>query len=145
LNPIVRNEIYSDVSNNSRILANIAPSLEIFKGLTYRANLGIDYSVTDRDVQTNPYPILESLVEGSLNSYYTSNRNSLVENTLTYTYNEGNHNFTLLGGHSFQEIYAQQKHFELRGFATNDIDPKFQDQISSQENPTTLRSYAYKN
>lgn len=145
LNPIVRNQIYSDVSNNSRILANIAPSFEIFKGLTYRANLGVDYSVTDRDVQTNPYPILESLVEGTLSTYYTSNRNSLVENTLTYTYNEGNHNFTLLGGHSYQEIYAQRKQFDLRGFAMNDIDPKFQDQISSQENPTSLNSWAYKN
>lgn len=145
LNPIVRNQIYSDISNTSRILANIAPSLEIFKGLTYRANLGVDYSATDRDVQTNPYPILESLVEGTLRSYYTNNRNSLVENTLTYTYNQGNHNFTLLGGHSYQEIYVQQKRFDLRGFATNDIDPKFQDQISSQENPTSLTSYAYKN
>ncbi|MDO6603806.1 SusC/RagA family TonB-linked outer membrane protein [Arenibacter palladensis] len=145
LNPLVRNQIYSDVSNSNRILANIAPSLEIFKGLTYRANLGVDYSATDRDVQTNPYPLLESLVEGTLSSYYTNNRNSLVENTLTYTYNEDVHNFTLLAGHSYQEIYVQQKRFDLRGFATNDIDPKFQDQISSQENPTSLNSYAYKN
>lgn len=145
LNPIVRNQIYSDVSNSNRILANIAPSLEIFKGLTYRANLGVDYSSTDRDVQTNPYPILESLVEGTLSSYYTNNRNSLVENTLTYTYNEGVHNFTLLAGHSYQEVYVQQKRFDLRGFATNDIDPKYQDQISSQENPTSLNSYAFKN
>lgn len=145
LNPIVRNQIYSDVANSNRILANIAPSLEIFKGLTYRANLGVDYSATDRDVQTNPYPILESLVEGTLDTYYTNNRNSLVENTLTYTYDKGDHNFTLLAGHSYQEIYVQQKWFNLRGFAVNDIDPKFQDQISSPENPTTMTTYAYKN
>jgi iron complex outermembrane receptor protein len=69
----------------------------------------------------------------------------LVENTLTYTYNEGVHNFTLLAGHSYQEVYVQQKRFDLRGFATNDIDPKYQDQISSQENPTSLNSYAFKN
>jgi iron complex outermembrane receptor protein len=145
LNPVVRTQIYSDVANSNRILANIAPSLEIFKGLTYRANLGVDYSATDRDVQTNPYPILESLVEGTLDTYYTNNRNSLVENTLTYTYNEGVHNFTLLAGHSYQEIYVQQKRFNMRGFAVNDIDPKFQDQISSPENPTTMTTYAYKN
>ena len=145
LNPVVRNQIYSDVANSNRILANIAPSLEIFKGLTYRANLGVDYSATDRDVQTNPYPILESLVEGTLDSYYTNNRNSLVENTLTYAYDQGDHNFTLLAGHSYQEIYVQQKRFNMRGFAVNDIDPKFQDQISSPENPTTMTTYAYKN
>tara|TARA_R110002020_G_scaffold312101_3_gene527582 strand:+ start:2754 stop:5723 length:2970 start_codon:yes stop_codon:yes gene_type:complete len=145
LNPIVRNQIYSDVANSNRMLANIAPSIEILKGFTYRANLGVDYSTTERDVQTKPYALLESLVEGTLSTYYTTNRNSLVENTLTYTYNQGDHNFTMLAGHSYQKVYVQQKRFDMRGFALNDIDPKFQDQISSEENPTVLSSFAYQN
>lgn len=145
LNPIVRNQIYADNANSNRILANIAPSIELFKGLTYKLNLGVDYNSTERDVQTNPYPLLESLVEGSLSTSFTNNRNTLVENTLTYVYERDVNNFTFLAGHSYQEVYVQQKLFNLRGFADNGIDPRFQDQISSQENPTNFNTFAYKN
>ncbi|HET8736292.1 MAG TPA: SusC/RagA family TonB-linked outer membrane protein, partial [Pricia sp.] len=145
LNPIIRNQIYTDFSNQNRILANISPSLEIVDGLTYKLNLGVDYSSTDRDVQSTPYALLEGLEDGSLTTTFTRNRNTLVENTLTYTYSTDIHNLTFLVGHSYQEIYFQQKRFELEGFADNDIEPRFQDQISSQENPTSLNSIAEKN
>ncbi len=145
LNPIVRNQIYTDLSSSNRILANIAPSIELFRGFTYKLNMGVDYSATERDVQTSPYPLLESLVEGTLSTAFTNNRNSLVENTLTYTFKRDIHNLTFLAGHSYQEINVQQKQFNLRGFADNNINPRFQDQISSQENPTTFNSFAFKN
>lgn len=145
LNPIVRNQIYTDLANSNRILANIAPSIEFFRRLTYKLNLGVDYNSTERDVQINPYPLLESLVEGTLSTSFTTNRNTLVENTLTYVFERDVNNFTFLAGHSYQEIYAQQKLFNLKGFADNGIDPRFQDQISSQENPTTFNSYAFVN
>ncbi|GAA5040839.1 SusC/RagA family TonB-linked outer membrane protein [Marivirga lumbricoides] len=145
LNPLVRNQIYTDLANSNRILANIAPSIEFVKGLTYKLNLGVDYNSTERDVQVNPYPLLESLVEGTLSTSFTTNRNTLVENTLTYAYDRDVHNITFLAGHSYQEIYVQQKSFDLKGFADNGIDPRFQDQISSQENPTTFNSFAFKN
>lgn len=145
LNPIIRNQIYGDEANSNRILANIAPSLEIVKGLTYKLNLGVDYSSTNRDQQRAPYALLEDYNQGYLNSWFTINKNTLVENTLTYTFSKGNHNATFLAGHSYQEIYVQQKQFELESFADNDIEPRFQDQISSQEYPTTLTSIAEKN
>ncbi len=145
LNPIVRNQIYTDDANSNRILANISPSVEIVKGLTYKLNLGVDYSSTDRDVQQTPYALLEGLNRGNLNASFTTNRNTLVENTLTYTFNKGDHNVIFLAGHSYQEIYIEQKRFELQGFADNGIEPRFQDQISSQETPTNLFSVAEKN
>ncbi len=145
LNPIVRNQIYTDDANSNRILANISPSVEIVKGLTYKLNLGVDYSSTDRDVQQTPYALLEGLNKGYLNASFTTNRNTLVENTLTYTFNKGDHNVIFLAGHSYQEIYIEQKRFELQGFADNGIEPRFQDQISSQETPTNLFSVAEKN
>lgn len=145
LNPIVRNRIYKDFTNSNRILANISPSLEIVDGLTYKLNLGVDYSSTDRDVQVTPYALLEGLDKGSLNTTFTRNRNTLIENTLTYNYTKDIHTITFLVGHSYQEIYLQQKRFELEGFADNDIEPRFQDQISGQANPTNLNSRAEKN
>lgn len=145
LNPVVRNEIYSDESDNNRILANIAPSLKIIEGLTYRLNLGVDYSTTNRDVQFKPYALLEGSELGSLSSITTRNENQLIENTLTYNLDLDQHNATFLAGHSYQKTWVQQKAFNLSGFANNDVDPLFQDQTSTQEQPTTLNSFGVEN
>ncbi len=145
LNPVLRNQIYTDEANQNRILANIAPSFEIMKGLTYKINLGIDYSSTSRDQQQLPYVLLEGSENGFLNTRTTTNSTFLVENTLTYAFETGKHNVVALAGHSYQETDFAQKLLELEGFANNGIEPRFQDQISSEVLPTTLDSEAYKN
>ena len=144
LNPIQRNRIFMDRANSNRILANIAPSFEIFKGLTYKLNLGVDYSSTTRDVQQTPFALLEGQENGFLNSTATVNTNTLVENTLTYNYSTDKHNVTVLAAHSYQETKLEQKTFGLEGFADNGIEPRFQDQISTDIFPTTLNSRAFK-
>lgn len=145
LNPIQRERIFTDLANTNRILANIAPSMEIFKGLVYRLNLGVDYASTNRDVQRTPFVLLEGFEEGFLNTTATINSNTLIENTLTYTYNQSKHNLTLLAAHSYQETRFEQKAFELDGFANNGIEPRFQDQISTDIFPTTLNASAFEN
>ncbi len=145
LNPTVRNELYSDQSDNNRLLANIAPSIEIIKGLTYRLNLGVDYSTTNRDVQFKPYALLEGFELGSLSSITTRNENQLLENILTYNLDLDQHNFTILAGHSYQKTFVQQKAFNLTGFANNNVEPVYQDQTSTQEQPTTMSSFAIEN
>ena len=145
LNPLVRNDLYLDESNSNRILANISPSVEIVKGLVYKLSLGVDYSSTNRDQQRSPYALLEDLNQGYLNLWVTTNENTQIDNTLTYTFDKGEHSATILVGHSYQEVLFQQKKFELESFADNDIDPRYQDQISSQEFPTSLISTAEKN
>ncbi len=145
LNPLVRNRIFSDEAVNNRILANISPSYEIVKGLTYKMNLGVDYSSTNRDVQRTPFNLIEGFEFGFLNAIATINSNTLIENTLTYNFEKGNHNVTLLVGHSFQETKFERKRFELEGFANNGIEPRYQDQISSVLFPTTLISDAFIN
>ncbi|MCB0854652.1 MAG: SusC/RagA family TonB-linked outer membrane protein, partial [Bacteroidetes bacterium] len=145
LNPVVLNDIYSDNSDNNRLLANIAPSIEIIKGLTYRLNLGVDYSTTNRDIQQIPYALLEGQELGSLTSITTRNENQLLENTLTYNFDVNNNNFTFLAGHSYQKTFVQQKSFSLSGFANNGVEPIYQDQTSTQEQPTNLNSFAVEN
>ncbi|MFS4417769.1 SusC/RagA family TonB-linked outer membrane protein [Maribacter sp. 2307ULW6-5] len=145
LNPLVRNRIYKDEAVSNRILANILPSYEILKGLTYKVNLGIDYVSTNRDVQRSPFDLIEGFEFGFLNTFATINSNTLVENTLTYTFDTGDHNVTLLGGHSYQITTFEQKRFDLEGFANNGIEPRYQDQISSDVFPTTLTSVAFEN
>jgi len=145
LNPLVRYDIYKDGAVNNRILANVTPSIEIIKGLTYKLNLGVDYSTTTRDIQTEPYALLEGSELGSLTSISKRNENSLVENTLAYTLESGSHNANLLVGHSYQRTFEHQKSFSMTGFADNDVEPIYQDQISTGEQPTTLSSFATEN
>ncbi|HSF54035.1 MAG TPA: SusC/RagA family TonB-linked outer membrane protein, partial [Algoriphagus sp.] len=105
LNPLKRYELYSDDAANNRILGTISPSIEIFDGLTYKLNLGVDYSNTSRYIQNKPYTevINESNVsDGTLDELISANTNGMVENTITYNWNNYEHNFTVLAGHSFQ-------------------------------------------
>ncbi|MEM9144418.1 MAG: SusC/RagA family TonB-linked outer membrane protein, partial [Bacteroidota bacterium] len=94
LNPLVRNRIFLDEATTDRILANIMPSFEIVKGLTYRLNLGIDYLSTNRDRQREPFNLIEGFELGFLDTRATVNSNTLIENTLTYNFNTGKHNVT---------------------------------------------------
>lgn len=123
-NPLIRQEIYSDITNNNRILANVSPSVEIVKGLTYKLNLGVDYSTADRAVQNMPHAV--PLEEGNLTLNYFTNNNTLVENYLTYQFKIKNHDFNVMAGHSFQKLYIEAKGWNYRGFPTNFIEPKQQ-------------------
>ncbi len=143
LNPLISQRIYSDETNNNRILANIAPSYEIIKGLTYKFNLGVDYSFSDRDIQVLPYTSATNTTLGSLNNTTTNNSNVLYENTLTYNFSKNAHNFTVLGGQSFQKTQVSQKSFNLSGFPDNGVEPKYQIETASE--PTTASAYAVEN
>src|SRR5690625_5695533 len=81
LHPLQRNKIYSDYADNNRILANVAPSLEILENLQYRLNLGIDNSFTDRYVQNMPYNLEEGWKRVSLTTSDAKNTNRVVENS----------------------------------------------------------------
>ncbi|MGY5355223.1 SusC/RagA family TonB-linked outer membrane protein [Wenyingzhuangia sp. IMCC45467] len=124
-NPKVTEAIYGDYSYNNRILANIAPSFEIVKGLTYKLNLGVDYSTTNRDIQTLPYKEA-GVTQGFLDTYVNTNRNTQVENTLTYVLKKDKHDFTLLAGHSFQENFNTSKGWSYNGYPENGVEPRYQ-------------------
>ena len=145
LNPLIRNEIRTNQNFNTRILGNISPSLEIIKGLTYKINLGIDYSTTEGTGQTEPYALLEGLELGSVGTFTNVDENQLVENTLTYSFDRGVHNLVVLAGHSFQQFFSRGKGFSMEGFVDNDVLPAYQDQTSSQDRPTTFSSFAVEN
>lgn len=148
LNPIKRNELYSDNAANNRILGTISPSFEIIEGLTYKLNLGVDYSNTNRYIQYKPFTEVvneSNVANGSLDQLISANTNSLVENTLTYSWNNYKHNFTALAGHSYQTFLDEFRGTSARGFAANNIEPRFQDQNSTSEFPTTINASGVKN
>ncbi|MDO1450577.1 TonB-dependent receptor [Rhodocytophaga aerolata] len=148
LNPLTRFDLFSDMAINNRILASISPSLEIINGLSYKLNLGVDYSATTRNGQYKPYPavINESDVSnGVLDAAVSGNTNQLVENTLTYTWNRDVHNVTVLAGHSFQKFLDESRTTTYRGFATNNVEPIYQDHTSTAVFPTAVNAEAIKN
>ena len=148
LNPLTRYDLYSDLAVNNRILATISPSIELLNGLTYKLNLGVDYSATNRDQQYKPFlaVINESNVsDGSLDATISTNTNQLIENTLTYNWSRDAHNVTVLAGHSFQEFLDETRTTFYNGFASNNIEPRFQDHTSTDEYPTSVNSEAVKN
>lgn len=148
LNPLARYDLYSDQAANNRILAAIAPSIEILDGLTYKANLGVDYSSTDRYQQYKPYTAVineSDISDGALDVAISSNANKLVENTLTYNWNNYRHNVTVLAGHSYQTFLDETRITSAKGFAANNIEPRFQDHTSTDKYPTTVNSSAVKN
>lgn len=124
-NSLIREELYSDFAYNNRILANISPSFEIVEGLTYKLNLGVDYSHTERDIQNLPYNKREDEI-GSLNLNYTSNSNTLIENYLTYELKQDKHNLNLLAGYTYQETFYKSRWWNYEDFPDNGVDPKYQ-------------------
>lgn len=148
LNPLKRNQIFSDKAINNRILASISPSVEILDGLVYKLNLGVDYSTTNRDQQYKPFPSVineSNISNGSLSTLLSTNTNKLVENTLTYNWHKDVHSFTILAGHSYQSFLEENRTFTYSGFANNNIEPKYQDQTSTSVYPTSVNSSAVKN
>ncbi len=145
LNPLARNDIYSDMAINNRILANITPSLEIVKGLTYKLNFGVDYSTTSRNVQWKPYVPLADFSGGSLNSIEVENNNQLVENTLTYQLSKNVHSINILAGHSYQKFFIASRSTSFERFIDNGIDPVYQDHTSPDDLRTTVNSLAEEN
>ncbi len=125
INPFITQTTYRDLTNNNRIFGNISPSLKIVKGLTYKLNLGLDYSTTTRDVQQSPYALV-GINEGTLTTYSNTNRTSQIENTLTYNLANENHDVTILAGHSYLENYYTLKRWSYENFPDNGVEPRYQ-------------------
>ncbi len=141
-NPLIRQQIYKDFTNNNRILANISPSVEIIRGLTYKLNFGVDYSTADRIIQNIPHAV--PLEIGSLDLNYFSNDNTLVENTLTYKFKINRHDFNVLAGHSYQKFMMIERGWDYSVFPNNGIEPQYQIGAANKNN-TTSTSSATKN
>lgn len=148
LNPLARYDLYSDKAINNRILASISPSVKITDNLTYKLNLGVDYSATNRYQQYKPFPSVvneSNISDGALDEIISANTNQLVENTLTYTWKNDVHNLVLLGGHSYQKFLEETRISSYKGFANNNIEPRFQDQTSTDVYPTSVSASAVEN
>lgn len=115
-NPLYLLSKYEDKTNTTRILGNTEATLRILSGLNYKFNLGIDKTVSERN--TTMYPNLTDrtpkgvYVQANLDSY-----NVLLEHYLTYDLSLDKHNFSLLGGFSYQKFKATGTYFGVKDIA----------------------------
>ena len=122
-NPLITFKLEREFSKINRVVGSISPSLRIVKGLVYKLNLGIDNSNGMFDVQSLPSAVPVRL--GRLETFHNYNRNRLIENYLTYTYNKSDHNISALAGHSYQRIFVQGRNNSINNFPTIPVEPRY--------------------
>jgi iron complex outermembrane receptor protein len=121
INPLTVLQLEKDITTINRVVGNISGSFTIIKGLVYKINYGIDNSTATRDVQSLPNEVPLRL--GRLATFNNFNKNSLIENYLTYSTSFGSHKLTALGGHSYQKIFIQGRGFSINNFPISEIEP----------------------
>ncbi|MBO9692409.1 TonB-dependent receptor [Chryseobacterium sp.] len=116
-NPLYLLSVYNDKTNTFRVLGNTEATLRILPGLNYKFNLGIDKTMSERN--TTMYPNITDrtpkgmYVQANLDSY-----NVLLEHYLTYDLSLNKHNFSLLGGFSYQKFKTTGTYFGLKNIAS---------------------------
>ena len=124
MNPLFAADLYKTFRESRRTIVNIAPSLEIIEGLVYKVNLGYDNISTDADDQSMPNA--DPFERGRLQQSFYNGRNMLIENYLTYNFGiGGDHNFTILAGHSYQRMFNRSRTWSVDLFPDNGIDPRY--------------------
>jgi TonB-dependent starch-binding outer membrane protein SusC len=121
INPLLYFDLDKEITTINRVIGNISPSFRIIKGLVYKLNFGIDNSTAVRDVESLPSTV--PFRDGRLENVYNWNRNTLIENYLTYAWSNKKHNVSALAGHSYQKIFVQQRNNSINRFVVGGIDP----------------------
>ncbi|QDH80458.1 TonB-dependent receptor [Echinicola soli] len=122
-NPLRYLEIYDEYLRVNRVIGNISGTLDISKAFQYKINVGIDNSNSTRDVQE--LPSVEPQQIGRLEITNAYNRNFLIENYLTYTYDKDVHFLTAMAGHSYQEVFIQSRTNSINEFPVSEIEPRY--------------------
>ena len=120
-NPLISLNLSKDVTTTTRIIANISPSFKILKNLVYKLNVGLDYASATQDLQSLANAVPQQ--DGRLESIYTTNRNTLIENYFTYTLTHDVHNVTALLGHSYQKFFFQDRNWSINKFPITPVEP----------------------
>lgn len=107
------------------ILGNVSAQYEFIDGLTYKLNVGIDYTVA-HNYNFTPTFFFSTSQEAfndvaDLNESVIRSLGSLVENTLNYNKSFGKHNIDLLAGFTQQVGESRSVGAQVTDFATNDL------------------------
>lgn len=124
-NPVSLLDI-SDKTIKERVLGNIFFEVEPIKDLRLRANLGIDRNYQKRKQYLPTTTLYGAKENGSAYIAQADHSDYLMELTANYTKQLGEHNFTVLAGHSYQlfdseSLAAGNNDFLIDGFLYNNL------------------------
>jgi len=123
-NPLQSFTLDKEITKINRVLGNITSTLKLTQDLNYKLTLGVDNATGTRDVQALPALIPQR--DGRLETYYSTNRNILVENYLTYAHTFGAHNINALAGYSYQKFFLQGRNYSINKFLVNSpVEPQY--------------------
>ena len=149
-NPLYLLSVYEDKTNTFRVLGNTEATLRILPGLNYKFNLGVDRSLSERNTTMFPN-ITDRSPKGLYSQAHMDSYNILLEHYLTYDLSLNRHNFSILGGFSYQKFKADATYLGVRNFVNQgtgispEINPGYSGDVfipqpgTSQENE--LQSY----
>jgi len=118
-NPVAIANMEERLQTESRMIGSLFLEYELLAGLFFKTNLGLDF--LDRRLEFfrpsslgfyNSLP--PSVSEGSLNENEITNW--LIENTITYKKNIGKHNFSVLGGYTYQQANIDLSQIQANNF-----------------------------
>jgi TonB-linked SusC/RagA family outer membrane protein len=118
-NPVAIAKLNVNQRKNTRILGNIFGELEFIDGLTYKLSLGGNLN-NFRQERYAPSTLYSQRVnQGTATIDHGENLDLLVENTLNYTKDFGDHNINALVGYTRQRIFNTNSNVQSRGFVTD--------------------------
>ncbi|WP_238474489.1 TonB-dependent receptor [Maribacter algarum] len=133
---------------NTNILGNLAASYEVFNGLTYKLNLGLEFNLNNN---FRFRPLDQVFIDGNLGNFAElSERNdtflsTLIEHTLNYKKSFGKHGVDIIGGFTQQENNTRRLGVDARRFPSNSLRvPSAAEEVSntpSFDNTSAIQSY----
>ncbi|MEH0157806.1 TonB-dependent receptor [Limibacter armeniacum] len=105
-NPYLMATMVNDFTQTKRLLGNISAEYELLTGLTAKLNLGADMSGAKRKAY---YPKADWLVANGIAVQREKDlMNTLLEATLNYQKEFGNHRINALAGYTYQEFMTDE-------------------------------------
>ncbi|MEO7445768.1 MAG: TonB-dependent receptor [Ferruginibacter sp.] len=143
-NPKVQLDFFNQKSKTYRLTGNIFGEVKLFRGLTFRSSFGGEFGQGEVRYYNPVYSksqgnSIQFNLISKLRMERAETRNWIVENTLTYDKNIGDHRFKFLAGQTAQRY----KFYKLTGTAdnvpyTNESDLYLALGSNSASNPSTI-------
>jgi len=105
----------------NRFIGNAFADYEFFPGLTFKTSWSYDYNQVKEDRYDNTFTNNGAAVNGNALSTVALSKNWTGENTLSYLFNKGKHNFATLIGTSYQESTFERTTATGQQFPSNDF------------------------
>ncbi|WP_082026595.1 TonB-dependent receptor [Flammeovirga sp. OC4] len=121
-NPLAFLELYKDETRTNRLLGNVGATVKLAKDLNWRTQIGADYAMSSRSVLNRPNNIAFMNPNGRISKLDNENVNTIIENYLTYNKTVGRSTWSVLAGHSYQEILLRAHGYTTSNFTTEEIE-----------------------